>query len=64
MRATDAGEDIQVHLLDLILIPLVDNFKSGVGRFGEVIPCDVPAVHEFPEPDVDPAVFVDGKHSF
>ena len=48
---TDSGEDVQVHFLNLILIPLVDDFKSGVGRFGEVIPCDMPTVHEFPEPD-------------
>ena len=38
---TDSGEDIQVHLLHTVLIPLVDDFKSGVGRCGEVVPCDV-----------------------
>ena len=60
----ELGKYIQVHFFDLILIPLVDDFKSGVGRIGEVVPCDVSAVHEFPEPNVDPAVFFDGKHRF
>ena len=53
----EPGQHIRVDLLHIVPEPFVHHLKPGVGGLGQRVALHLPLFQNFPQADMDPAVF-------